>query len=93
MYRRHGQSYVCGVFGLIMQRNGQKRDKKNRRENTSVKSPPPRHFRPKAIDIDFPQEVFSGVFELPLLRNAQKCHPAQRRDALQCKLEGLFEAV
>jgi hypothetical protein len=31
-------------------------------------------FRPKVFDIDFPQKVFSGVFELPLLRNAQKRH-------------------
>jgi hypothetical protein len=27
-------------------------------------------FRPKAFDMDFPQNVFCGVFELPLLRNA-----------------------
>jgi hypothetical protein len=25
----------------------------------------------KAFDMDFPQEVFGGVFELPLLRNAR----------------------
>jgi hypothetical protein len=31
-------------------------------------------FRPKFFDIDFPQKVFCGVFELPLLRNAQKRH-------------------
>jgi hypothetical protein len=31
-------------------------------------------FRPKVFDIDFPQKVFDGVFELPLLRNAQKRH-------------------
>jgi hypothetical protein len=31
-------------------------------------------FRPKAFDMDFPQKVFFGVFELPLLRNAQKRH-------------------
>jgi hypothetical protein len=29
-------------------------------------------FRPKVFDIDFPQKVFYGVFELPLLRNAKK---------------------
>jgi hypothetical protein len=34
----------------------------------------PQLFRPKAFDMDFPQKVFNGVFELPLLRNAQKCH-------------------
>jgi hypothetical protein len=31
-------------------------------------------FRPKVFDMDFPQKVFDGVFELPLLRNAQKRH-------------------
>jgi hypothetical protein len=31
-------------------------------------------FRPKVFDMDFPQNVFYGVFELPLLRNAQKRH-------------------
>jgi hypothetical protein len=34
----------------------------------------PQLFRPKAFDMDFPQKVFCGVFELPLLRNAQKRH-------------------
>jgi hypothetical protein len=31
-------------------------------------------FRPKVFDMDFLQKVFYGVFELPLLRNAQKRH-------------------
>jgi hypothetical protein len=31
-------------------------------------------FWPKVFDMDFPQKVFNGVFELPLLRNAQKRH-------------------
>jgi hypothetical protein len=34
----------------------------------------PQLFRPKAFDMDFPQKVFRGVFELPLLKNAQKRH-------------------
>jgi hypothetical protein len=29
-------------------------------------------FRPKVFDMYFPKKVFYGVFELPLLRNAQK---------------------
>jgi hypothetical protein len=29
----------------------------------------PQLFRPKVFDMDFPQKVFYGVFELPLLRN------------------------
>jgi hypothetical protein len=31
-------------------------------------------FRPKVFDMYFPQKVFYDVFELPLLRNAQKRH-------------------
>jgi hypothetical protein len=31
-------------------------------------------FRPKVFHMNFPQKVFYGVFELPLLRNAQKRH-------------------
>jgi hypothetical protein len=31
-------------------------------------------FRPEAFDMNFPQKVFCGVFDLPLLRNAQKRH-------------------
>jgi hypothetical protein len=31
-------------------------------------------FRPKVFDMDFPPKEFYGVFELPLLRNAQKHH-------------------
>jgi hypothetical protein len=31
-------------------------------------------FRPKVFDMGLPQKVFYGVFELPLLRNAQKRH-------------------
>jgi hypothetical protein len=34
----------------------------------------PQLFRPKVFDMDFPQKVFYGVFEPPLLRNAQKRH-------------------
>jgi hypothetical protein len=36
-------------------------------------------FRPKVFDIDFPQKVFYGVFELPLLRNAQKRHKKKQK--------------
>jgi hypothetical protein len=31
-------------------------------------------FRPKVFDMYFRKKVFYGVFELPLLRNAQKRH-------------------
>jgi hypothetical protein len=49
--------------------------KKNRWEKTTGKKFFfPQLFRPKVFDMDFPQKVFYGVFELPLLRNAQKRH-------------------
>jgi hypothetical protein len=56
-----------------MQRNGQKRDKKiegEKRQNVFF----PQVFWQKVFDMDFTQKLFSGVFELPRLRNAQKCH-------------------
>jgi hypothetical protein len=31
-------------------------------------------FWQKVFDMNFPQTVFNGLFELPLLRNAQKRH-------------------
>jgi hypothetical protein len=50
--------------------------KKNRWENTKGKKfffpVSPQLFRPKVFDMYFPKKVFCGVFELPLLRNAQK---------------------
>jgi hypothetical protein len=56
-----------------MQRNGQKRDKKNRWEKTTGKKFFfLNFFRPKVFDMCFPKKVLYGVFELPLLRNAQK---------------------
>jgi hypothetical protein len=36
-------------------------------------------FRPKVFYIDFPKKVFYGVFELPLLRNAQKHHKKSQK--------------
>ena len=49
--------------------------KKNRWEKTKGKKVFfSQLFRPKVFDIDFRQKVFYGVFELPLLRNAQKRH-------------------
>jgi hypothetical protein len=55
--------------------------KKNRWENTTGK----RFFfstfsAKKVFDMDFPQKVFSSVFELPLLRNAQKRHGKRRQE-------------
>jgi hypothetical protein len=57
-----------------MQRNGQKRDKKksmgkDERKKVFFSS---QLFRPKVVDMYFPKKVFYRVFELPLLRNAQK---------------------
>jgi hypothetical protein len=39
----------------------------------------PQLFRPKVFDIGFPQKGFYGVFELPLLRNAQKRHKKKKK--------------
>jgi hypothetical protein len=58
-----------------MQRNSQKRDLKNRRKKNDIKQALfSRLFWQKVFDMDFPQKVFWGVFELPLflLGNAQK---------------------
>jgi hypothetical protein len=56
-----------------MQRNGQKRDKKKSMGKDERKKVFfPQLFWPKVFDMYFPQKVFYGVFELPLLRNAQK---------------------
>jgi hypothetical protein len=48
-----------------------KKDGKTRQEKSFLFS---QLFRPKVFDMDFLQKVFFGVFELPLLRNAQKRH-------------------
>jgi hypothetical protein len=58
-----------------MQRNGQKRDKKKSMGKDDRKKVFfSQLFRPKVFDMDFPQKAVFGVFELPLLRNAQKRH-------------------
>jgi hypothetical protein len=61
-----------GVFELLVQRNGQKRDKKNRRKKTTGLVS--QLFWQKVFDMDFPQKVFDGVFELPWLRNTKQGH-------------------
>jgi hypothetical protein len=74
IFRSDFRKYIYGVFGLLMQRNGQKRDKKKSMGKDERKKKISQLFRPKVFDTDFPQKVFSGAFELPLLRNAQKRH-------------------
>jgi hypothetical protein len=54
-----------------MQRNGQKDDSKEVFFSQL--------FWAEAFDLDFPQNVFNGVFELPLFRNAQKRHLKKRK--------------
>jgi hypothetical protein len=56
-------------LGSSCRETAKKRDKKRGKKFFS-----PQLFRPKVFDMDFPQKVFYGVFELPLLRNAQKLH-------------------
>jgi hypothetical protein len=66
---------VGGVLGLLMRRNGKKRDKKIEENKNNDRFFSPQLFWRKVFDMDFPQKVFdSGIFELPLLRNAQKVH-------------------
>jgi hypothetical protein len=48
----------------------------------------PQLFRPKVFDMYFPQKVFYGVFELPLLRNAQKRHKKNLKN--HTKKEGTY---
>ena len=73
IFRSDLKKYFYGVFGLLMQRNGQKCDKKNRWEKTKGKKFfSLNFFGQKFLTCTFPQKVFYGVFELPLLRNAQK---------------------
>jgi hypothetical protein len=74
IFRSDFRKYFYGVFGLLLQRNGQKRDKKNRWENMTGGKKISQLFRPKVFDMDLPQKVCFGVFELLLLRNAQKRH-------------------
>jgi hypothetical protein len=75
IFRSDFRKYFYGVFGFLMQRNGQKRDKKKSMGKDDRKKVFfSQLFRPKVFDMDFPQKLFYGVFELPLLRNAQKRH-------------------
>jgi hypothetical protein len=75
IFRSDFRKYFYGVFGLLMQRNGQKRDKKKSMGKDDRKKVFfCQLFRPEVFDMDFPQKVFCGVFELPLLRNTQKRH-------------------
>jgi hypothetical protein len=55
-----------------MQRNGRKYDKKiewEKRQDLFSQL-----FWQMFFDMNFPQKVFNGVFELPLMRNAQERH-------------------
>jgi hypothetical protein len=78
IFRSDFRKYFYGVFGLLRQRNGQKTRLKKiggrREKSTGKKFFSPQLFWPKVFDMDFPKKVFNGVFELPLLRNAQQCH-------------------
>jgi hypothetical protein len=62
IFRLDLRNFFYGVFGLLMQRNGQKRDKKKsmgKDERRKVFFPST--FRPKVFDMYFPQKVFNGV--------------------------------
>jgi hypothetical protein len=59
------RKYLYGVFGLLMQRNGQKRNKRNDGKDDRKKVFFPQLFRPKASDMDFPQKVFVVFLNAP----------------------------
>jgi hypothetical protein len=73
IFRSDFRNYLYGVFGLLMQRNGQKRDIKNRWENTSDRKKVPffstfnffgqKFF--KVFDMDFPQKVYEVFLNSP----------------------------
>jgi hypothetical protein len=46
-------------------------------------------FLKKGFDMDFPEKAFDGVFELPLLRNAQKRHKRKSQKKLK-KRKGTY---
>jgi hypothetical protein len=78
IFRSDFRKCFCGVFGLLMQRNGQKRDNKIIREKTTDDRKKVVFFSTfsakRLLTWIFPKFFFCGVFELPLLRNTQKRH-------------------
>jgi hypothetical protein len=74
---------LYGAFELIMQRDGPERGKKieGKERQEIIFS---QLFWQKVFDMDFPQKVFSAVFELSLLSiyNPQKRHPKSQKSLL-----------
>jgi hypothetical protein len=80
IFRSDFRKCFYGVFGLLMQRNGQKGDKtKSMGKDDRISFFSLNFFRPKVFDMYFPKKVFYGAFELPLLRNAQKRHNKKKK--------------
>jgi hypothetical protein len=74
IFRSNFRKYVYGVFGLLMQRNGQKRDKKNRWEKTTRKKVFfCNFFGQKFLTWTFPKKCFL-VFLNWALNHEQRCH-------------------
>jgi hypothetical protein len=71
IFRSDLRKNFYGVFGLLMQRNGQKRDKKDPMGKDERKKKILNFFGQKFLTRISPKKCFM-VFELPLLRNAQK---------------------
>jgi hypothetical protein len=77
IFRSDFRKYVYGVFGLLMQRNGQKRDKKKLWEKTTGKKFFfLNFFGQKLLTWSSPKKLFVVFLNspCPLLRNAQKRH-------------------
>jgi hypothetical protein len=75
IFRSDFRKYFNGVFEFLMQRNGQKRDKKTKRKTTGNKFFSST-FGKKLLTRTSPKKLFMVFlnFELPVLRNAQKRH-------------------
>jgi hypothetical protein len=83
IFRSDFGEYCYGVFELVMQRNGQKRDKKEIEETQGQKKEnKSSNILQKAFGMYFvmlKKKRVCGVFELPLLRNTQTRHQKKSR--------------
>jgi hypothetical protein len=65
IFRSDFRKYFNGVFGLLMQRNGQKNAIKTSRWEKTKGKKKSQLFRPKVFDMNFPQKVFVVFLNSP----------------------------
>jgi hypothetical protein len=65
IFRSDFRKYLYGVFGLLMLRNGQKRDKKSKKKDDRKKVFFSTFFGKKVFDMDFPKKVFVVFLNSP----------------------------